>query len=246
MKLIKELGNYIIFLRKVFRKPERWSEYRKLTMLEIDNIGWDSMGIVSIVSIFVGAVVTVQTAWNMENPLLPSYLIGLATRDSIIAEFSPTMISLILAGKVGSNIASGLGTMRVTEQIDALEVMGVNSATLLVLPKIIAAIVIIPLLIIMSMALGITGGWAAGVATGMCPTTEFIYGLQYEFRPFYMFYAIFKTFIFAFIIVSVSAYRGYFTVGGALEVGKASTKAVVHSSVLIIFINYVLTQLLLT
>jgi phospholipid/cholesterol/gamma-HCH transport system permease protein len=246
MKLIKEIGNYIIFLRKVFRKPEKWSEYRKLTLIEVDNIGWDSLGIVSIVSIFVGAVVTVQTAWNMENPLLPSYLIGLATRDSIIAEFSPTMISLILAGKVGSNIASGLGTMRVTEQIDALEVMGVNSATLLVLPKIIAAIIIIPLIIIMSMALGIFGGWAAGVATGMCPSAEFIYGLQYEFRPFYMFYAIFKTFIFAFIIVSVSAYRGYFTVGGALEVGKASTKAVVHSSVLIIFLNYVLTQLLLT
>ena len=246
MKTIVELGKYFLFLRKVFRKPEKRSAYHQLMMVEIDNIGWNSLGIVSIVSVFVGAVVTVQTAWNMENPLLPPYLIGLATRDSIIAEFSPTMISLILAGKVGSNIASGLGTMRVTEQIDALEVMGVNSATFLVLPKILAAGVIVPLLILMSMALGIFGGWLAGVVTGMCPSSEFIYGLQYEFRSFYMFYALFKTFIFSFIIVSVSAFKGYYTQGGALEVGKSSTKAVVHSSVLIIFLNYVLTQLLLT
>lgn len=246
MKLIKEIGSYFLFLRKVFRKVEKVSEYRKLTMLEIDTIGWNSLWIVTIVSVFVGAVVTVQTAVNMESPLLPPYLIGLATRDSIVAEFSPTMISLILAGKIGSNIASGLGTMRVTEQIDALDVMGINSATMLVLPKIFAALLILPMLIILSMGLGIFGGWAAGTLTGMCPSSEFIYGLQYEFKSFYLFYAIFKTFIFAFIIVTISSYRGYYTSGGALEVGKSSTKAVVQSSVLIIFLNYVLTQLLLT
>ena len=199
----------------------------------------------AFVSVFVGAVVTLQVAYNMENPLLPTYLIGLASRDSIILEFSPTMISLILAGKIGSHIASSIGTMRVTEQIDALEVMGVNSASYLVFPKICAAVLINPFLIILSIALGIVGGWLAGNLTGICPTEEFLLGLQYEFAPFTMAYALIKTIIFAFIITSVCAFFGYQTSGGALEVGQASTKGVVYTSILIIIFNYLITNLLL-
>ena len=164
----------------------------------------------------------------------------------MILEFSPTMISLILAGKVGSNIASGIGTMRVTEQIDALEVMGVNSTSYLVLPKIVALVLVNPMLITVSMALCIIGGWIAGEVSGFCTTEDYIYGIQYMFRPFNIAYALIKTVVFAFVIATVSAYQGYYSTGGSLEVGNASTRAVVYSSTVIIFLNYVLTQLLLT
>lgn len=195
---------------------------------------------------FMGAVITIQTAYNIDSPFIPIYAVGLATRDSIILEFSPTIISLILAGKVGSNIASEIGTMRVTEQIDALEIMGINSASYLVLPKIIAALIINPFLILISMFLGIFGGWMFGVIAGSVTTTEYEIGIQYAFKIFYIVYALIKTIFFAFIITSISAFFGYHTKGGALEVGSSSTKAVVVSSIFILVLNYILTQMLLT
>ena len=246
MNIFSLIGKYFIFIKQVFSRPTSFSVFYKSFLNEVFVLGVSSIGFVAFVSLFVGAVVTLQIAYNLENPLLPSYLIGLATRDSIILEFSPTMISLILAGKIGSHIASSIGTMRVTEQIDALEVMGINSASYLVFPKICAAVFINPFLIILSIALGIVGGWLAGNLTGICPTEEFLIGIQYEFAPFTMFYAIIKTIIFAFIITTVCAFFGYHTKGGALEVGQASTKGVVYTSILIIIFNYLITNLLLS
>jgi phospholipid/cholesterol/gamma-HCH transport system permease protein len=193
----------------------------------------------------VGGVVTIQTSINMSNPILPKYLIGLATRDSLILEFSPTMICLILAGKVGSNIASEIGTMRVTEQIDAIEIMGVNSTSFLILPKIISAMFFFPFLIIISMSIGLVGGWIGGHAVGVS-TADYLYGIKYDFLPYYITYALTKTIVFAFIITSVSAYFGYFTKGGAINVGVSSTKAVVYSSIIILIFNFILTDLLLS
>ena len=204
------------------------------------------MGIVAIISVFMGAVITIQTAYNTENPLLPSYLIGLGARDSLLLEFSSTIIALILAGKIGSNIASELGTMRVTEQIDALEIMGVNSASYLILPKIIASVIFAPFLTIFSMFIGIFGGWIAGVLSGVVTTQAYVYGIQYEFVPFYITYSIIKIIVFVFLITSISAYHGYYAHGGSLEVGRSSTKAVVHSCIFILLFNLILTQLLLS
>jgi len=245
MDFLITTGRYILFLKNIFNRFESRKVYLPKIIHEINVLGMSSIGFVAFISIFVGAVVTLQVAYNMENPLLPTYLIGLASRDSIILEFSPTMISLVLAGKIGSHIASSLGTMRVTEQIDALEVMGINSASYLVLPKIIATVIINPFLIILSIALGIVGGWLAGNITGICPTEEFLEGLQYEFIPFNLAYALIKTVIFAFIITTVCSFFGYNTKGGALEVGQASTKGVVYTSILIIICNYFITHLLL-
>ena len=193
-----------------------------------------------------GAVITLQTAYNTENPIYPTYLIGLGCRDSIILEFSSTISALILAGKVGSNIASEIGTMRVTEQIDALEMMGVNSASYLILPKIIATLLFNPFLTLLSIFIGIIGGWAAGTFSGVVTSEDFIYGIQYAFIPYYIVYSLIKTLFFAFIMTSVSAFQGYYVDGGSLEVGRASTKAVVFSSVLILLFNVILTQLLLS
>ncbi|RPG57734.1 MAG: ABC transporter permease [Flavobacteriales bacterium TMED191] len=245
MHFLITTGQYILFLRKIFSRFEKRRVYLPRIVHEINELGMSSIGFVAFISVFVGAVVTLQVAYNMENPLLPTYLIGLASRDSIILEFSPTMISLVLAGKIGSHISSSLGTMRVTEQIDALEVMGINSASFLVFPKICATIIINPFLIILSIALGIVGGWLAGNLTGICPTEEFLLGLQYEFIPFNLAYALIKTVIFAFIITTVCAFFGYTTKGGALEVGQASTRGVVYTSILIIICNYFITHLLL-
>ncbi len=244
--LFNGMGTYALLMLRVFRKPERWSEFRKNVWREIDHLGLDSVGIVAIISLFVGAVVTIQTALNLEDPLIPDYYIALATRESIILEFSPTMISLILAGKVGSNIASTIGTMRVTEQIDALDVMGINSASYLILPKIAAAIFFNPILIIISIFLGLVGGVFAGDLTGMISMADFEYGLKLGFIPFYIAYALIKTVIFAFLISSISAFFGYTVKGGAIDVGTASTAAVVNSSVAIIVANYFLTDILLS
>ena len=233
------------FSKKIFSRLEGRKILFPKILDEINDLGMSSIGFVSFISVFVGAVVTLQVAYNMENPLLPTYLIGLASRDSLILEFSPTMISLVLAGKIGSHIASSIGTMRVTEQIDALEVMGINSASFLVFPKICATIFINPFLIILSIALGLVGGWLAGNITGICPTEEYLLGIKYEFIPFNMAYAIIKTVIFAFIITTVCAFFGYNIKGGALEVGQASTKGVVYTSIFIIICNYFITHLLL-
>jgi len=246
MNLLKTLGLYYIFIRKVFSKPEKAGIFYKQTIVEIQNLGINSIGIVAIISAFMGAALTVQTAYNTTNPLLPDYLIGIAARDGILLEFSSTMVALILAGKVGSNIASELGTMRVTEQIDALEIMGINSASYLVLPKIIATLFFNPFLCIISMVVGISGGWLVGAFTGVITTQQYFIGIQYAFDPYYVTYAIIKTIVFAFIIASISAFYGFHTKGGSLEVGKASTKAVVNSSVVILMFNLILTQLLLS
>ncbi|MGC9470975.1 MAG: MlaE family ABC transporter permease [Bacteroidales bacterium] len=231
---------------KVFTKPEKRIMYYRQTVREMEALGLNSVGIVLIISVFMGAVITLQTAYNTENPFLPSYLIGLGCRDSMILEFSSTMVALILAGKVGSNIASELGTMRVTEQIDALEIMGVNSASYLILPKIIACLLVFPLLTLLSMVVGVAGGWLAVVFTRVITPTDFIYGIQYAFIPFYITYSVIKMVVFAFLITSISSYHGYYSYGGSLEVGISSTRAVVHSSVFILLFNVILTQLILS
>jgi len=245
IKLLHHLGQYCIMMYRVISKPKKWSVFQKQLLLELEKIGLNSIGLVVIISFFVGGVVSIQTAFNMTNPLLPSYLVGLASRDSLILEFSPTMISLILAGKVGSSIASEIGTMRVTEQIDALEIMGVNSASYLIFPKIIASIFFFPILVILSMGIGMIGA-LVGALSADITTVEFLSGLKYDFNSFYVTYAIIKTIFFAFIISSVSAYFGFYTKGGAIAVGKASTQAVVSSSILILICNYILTDLILS
>lgn len=230
---------------RVFSKPEKFSAYRREFFHEIDNLGIGSLPIIAIISLFMGAVITIQAAFGFTSPWVPLYAVGLTTRDSVVLEFSPTIVSLILAGKVGSNIASEIGTMRVTEQIDALEIMGINSRAYLVLPKIVACMVINPFLIVISMFLGLLGGWALGMFAHVITSYQYVYGIQFEFNPFDVTYALTKTVVFAFIIASVSAYHGYYTNGGALEVGKSSTKAVVYCSILILVFNFLLTQLLL-
>ena len=215
MKIVYEFGKYLLLMKLVFRKPEKLSIYRKQLLLEINYLGFDSLGIVAIISVFMGAVLTIQMAFNIDSPLVPLYTIGFATRKSIILEFSPTIISLILAGKVGSRIASEIGTMRVTEQIDALEIMGINPPAYLILPKIIASMLINPILIILSMFLAIAGGWLAGSLAGLLSTADYVSGLQFQFKFFDIVYALIKTVVFAFIIASISGYYGYYTNGGA-------------------------------
>jgi phospholipid/cholesterol/gamma-HCH transport system permease protein len=246
LRFLTQLGEYFLLLKKVFSKPEKPVVYYKQTMHELVYLGLNSVGIITIISFFMGAVITLQTAYNTENPIYPTYLIGLGCRDSILLEFSSTITALILAGKVGSNIASEIGTMRVTEQIDALEIMGVNSASYLILPKIIATLLFNPFLTLISISVGIFGGWIAGTSAGVISSEDYVYGIQYAFIPYYVTYAIIKTLFFAFIITSVSAFQGYFVEGGSLEVGRASTKAVVYSSILVLLFNVILTQLLLS
>jgi len=246
IKFLTQLGLYFLLLKKVFSKPEKPSIYYRQTMRELMFLGLYSAGIIAIISFFMGAVITLQTAYNTDNPIYPKYLIGLGCRDSIILEFSSTVAALILAGKVGSNIASEIGTMRVTEQIDALEIMGINSASYLVLPKITATLLFNPVLTMLSICVGIFGGWVAGTLSGVITSENFIYGIQYAFIPYYITYSLIKTVFFAFIITSVSSFQGYYVSGGSLEVGRSSTKAVVYSSVLILLFNVILTQLLLT
>lgn len=243
--MISLLGKYILIMVQTFRRPVKFRVFWGQLMDEFQKIGVESLGIVAIISTFMGAVLTMQVAFNLENPLISRIVIGYTVRQSIILEFAPTVLSLILAGKVGSRIASEIGTMRVTEQIDALQTMGVNSANFLILPKLIAALLFNPVLITMSMALGLVGGLIASQFLDLTSMTVYIDGLQAWYDPWSVTYALIKTVIFAFIIVSVSAFNGYIIKGGALEVGKASTKAVVQSSILIILFNLLLTEILL-
>lgn len=245
LKMLTHIGKYFLMIKEVFIKPTKWGMMKQLILKEIDDLIIGSLGIVAFISFFVGGVVAIQTALNLNNPLIPKYLIGFATRQSVILEFAPTFISIIMAGKVGSFITSSIGTMRVTEQIDALEVMGVNSLNYLVFPKMIA-LSLYPFVIGLSMFLGILGGWIAGVYGGFLSSDEFIRGLQDDFIPFHIRYAFIKTFVFAFILATIPSYHGYYMKGGALEVGKASTVSFVWTSVVIILMNYVLTQLLLS
>ncbi len=245
MKLISDLGKYLLLMREVFVKPDKVRLFFRQIMIEFVSLGVDSLGITLIISVFVGAVVAIQTAFNIDSPLIPLTMVGFTTRQSIILEFSPTIISLVLAGKVGSSIASEIGTMRVTEQIDALEIMGINPANFLIQPKVFAAMIINPFLIILSIAFALTGGWLGCIVTGVVSGNDYLTGLRSWFDPFSVTYALIKTMVFAFIITSVAGFQGYETRGGALEVGRASTKAVVYSSILIIIFNLILTQLLL-
>ncbi|MGP8216170.1 MAG: MlaE family ABC transporter permease [Bacteroidia bacterium] len=243
--ILYHIGRYFIMMWQVFSKPEKFAVYRKEFFHSIESLGVNSLPIVSIISFFMGAVITIQAAFGFTSPFVPLYAIGVSTRDAMILEFSPTIISLILAGKVGSNIASEIGTMRVSEQIDALEIMGVNSKAFLILPKVLACVVINPFLIMISMFLGILGGWILGVFTHVVTSYKFTYGIQYQFNSYNVTYSLIKTVVFAFIISSVAAYQGYYTEGGSLEVGKSSTRAVVYCSILILLFNFILTQLLL-
>jgi len=245
MRLLENIGIYFLLMKRTFSKPEKFSVLYRQTMREIEKVGINSFPIVVIISLFVGAVITIQTNFNIENPLLPKYLIGVTVRDSLLLEFSSTMVALILAGKVGSSIASEIGMMRITEQIDALEVMGVNSASFLVLPKIIAAVLFFPILCLLSIMVGLFGGYLSCVLANVIPPSEYIYGIQYAFYPYYISYALTKTAFYAMIITSVSSYFGYNVKGGAVEVGKSSTRAVVQSSVLILLANLILTRTIL-
>lgn len=245
MRYLRDIGSYFIMLKLVFSRPTKTSVLRKLIFKEINDLIVNSLGIVVFISFFVGSVIAIQTALNMDNPLVPKSLIGFATRQSVILEFAPTFISIIMAGKVGSFITSSIGSMRVTEQIDALEVMGINPLNYLVFPKIIA-LLFYPLIIIISMFMGILGGWIAAVQGGFSSATDFAIGLQQDFVPFHIIYAFIKTFVFALILATVPSWQGYYMKGGALEVGKASTNSFVWTSVLIILANFIITQMLLS
>lgn len=245
MNFLEHFGRYFLMLRVVFSKPEKGRIFRKRLSEEIQKIGIESILIVSLMSVFIGAVIALQTSSNMTNPLLPKYTVGYITRSSTILELSPTIISLILAGKVGSNIASEIGTMRITEQIDALEIMGINSKSYIILPKIIAAVIFFPILIVFSMALALVGGWMALMISELTDTATYVYGLRAFFRPYDVFYALTKTTIFGFIIITISSYYGYYVKGGSIEVGQSSTQAVVTSSIFILIVNFILTQLML-
>jgi phospholipid/cholesterol/gamma-HCH transport system permease protein len=245
MKILTHIGNYFLMLNYTFGKFTKWKVLKQLILKDIDILIIGSLGIVSFISFFVGGVVAIQTALNLENPLLPKNLIGFATRQSIILEFAPTFISIIMAGKVGSYITSSIGTMRVTEQIDALEVMGINTYNYLIFPKIIS-LSLYPLIICISMFLGVFGGYIASVYGGFSSSADYIEGIQMDFIPFHITYAFIKTSFFSFILATIPAYHGYYMNGGALEVGKASTVSFVWTSVVIILLNYLITQLLLT
>jgi len=230
---------------EIFRRPTKWRIMKGLIFKEIDELIIGSLGIVAFLSFFIGAVVTIQTALNLNNPIIPKYLIGFTARQSIILEFSPTFVSIIMAGRMGSYITSSIGTMRVTEQIDALEVMGINPLNYLVFPKLIASLMY-PFLIGISMFIGVFGGYIAGSLGGYLTLEEFVKGLQDDFHPFHITYAFIKTFVFGLILATVPSFYGYYMEGGALEVGKAATKSFVWTSITIIICNYILTQIILT
>ena len=242
-KLFEQIGRYFVLMGKVFSKPEKMAIYRKRILAEIQDLGLNSIGIVAIISVFMGAVITIQMALNLESPFIPKYLIGYAARESMLLEFSSTVVALILAGKVGSNIASEIGTMRITEQIDALEIMGVNSASYLILPKIIATVIFFPLLAILSIVVGLIGGYAITLVTGIIIPDTYITGIKMDFRLFSIVYALIKMIVYAFVITSISGFYGYYAKGNSLEVGRASTKAVVVSSVVILMMDLIITQI---
>ncbi|MDE6278833.1 MAG: ABC transporter permease [Paramuribaculum sp.] len=238
-------GRYWLFMKRVFTAPDRWRVFFRRTVLEISKLGVDSIPLVIVISLFIGAVITIQMKLNTSNPLIPAYSVGLATRDIVLLEFSNSILCLILAGKVGSNIASEIGTMRATEQIDALDIMGVNSANFLVLPKVVGFLLFMPVLVALCIFTSMVGGYFVALFTDIISVSKYIYGLQAYFNEWYVWYGFIKSFVFAYIIASVASFYGYYVKGGALEVGKASTNAVVASSILILLADVILTKLLL-
>jgi phospholipid/cholesterol/gamma-HCH transport system permease protein len=242
---MKRIGNYVLFLGKLFTNREPVRVYLKLTLEEMIIIGYESIFLVMIVSVFIGAVTAVQTAHNMVSPLVPKYVVGTIVRDMAILELSTTFTCVILAGKIGSNIAGGLGTMRITEQIDALEVMGINSASFLVLPKIVASLFMFPMLVILAGFLAMMGGYLSAVVTGILTEYEYAYGVRAQFEPYNVTFALIKSVVFGFLISSISSFQGYYTRGGSLEVGRSSTAAVTNSCIALLIADFVLAQMLL-
>ena len=243
--MIKEIGKYFMFLGSLFTNRETFKTYYKLILDECISIGLGSLFLVALVSTFMGAVTTVQTAYNMVSDFIPDYVISQVVREMIVLELAPTIIAVIYAGKVGSSMAGGLGTMRITEQIDALEVMGINSISYLVLPKILASIMMYPLLVIIAGICGMLGGYLAGTLTGIITPTDYVYGLRSSYNEFTVIFALIKSVVFAFLVASISSYRGYYTQGGALEVGVSTTQAVTTSVIAVLIADYLLAQLLL-
>ncbi|MBE6298436.1 MAG: ABC transporter permease [Bacteroidales bacterium] len=242
---IRTFGSYILLMKRVLTLPDRWRVFFRQTMREVYQLGVSSIPIVLLISFFIGAVICIQMKLNIESPWMPKFVVGYATREILLLEFSSSIMCLILSGKVGSNITSEIGAMRVTQQIDALEIMGVNSANFLILPKITALVSIIPILVIFSIAAGTAGAFAIGEFTGIINAQDLTTGLQYEFQEWYIYCSIIKSLAFAFIITSVASFYGYTVSGGSIEVGKASTNAVVSCSILILFADIILTQLLM-
>lgn len=245
MTFFSELGRYLLMIKGMFSKPENMKMYWKEFIHQCAEIGIGSLGIVVIISIFMGAVSTVQTAYQLVSPLIALSVIAQVVRDTVILEFAPTLVCIVLAGVVGSKIASELGNMRVSEQIDALEIMGINTKTYLIMPRILAALIVIPMLVILAGVLGIWGGRLAGILTGILSASTFDKGLHENFMPYNVVFAMSKAYTFAFIVSSIPAYYGYYVKGGSLEIGRASTKAVVVSCIMILFADYLLAALLL-
>ena len=245
MNLFEHVGKYSILMYRTFTPPQKWRYFFVQLWKEIEKLGANSLFITFIVSLFMGAIMAMQTQNNIENPLLPRYTVGLVTRDTLLMEFCSTIICLLLAGKVGSNIASEIGSMRITEQIDAMEIMGINSANFIILPKIVGFMLFIPFLVIFSMFFGVLGGYLISIITNMITPATYIYGIQYWFIEWYVYYSIIKSVFFAFVISSVASYYGYYAYGGSLDVGRSSTNAVVNSSIIILLLDIVLTKLLL-
>ena len=243
IKSITKFGKYLCLMQRVMSLPERWRMFFKQYIKEMSTLGVDSIGIVLLISFFIGAVICIQIKLNIASSWMPTMVTGYTTREIMLLEFSYSIMCLILAGKVGSNIASEIGTMRVTQQIDALEIMGINSASFIILPKIAGLVTMIPMLVIFSIVFGLVGAYTTACA-GVISVEDLTVGIQYDFNQWYVFASIIKSIVFAFIISSVSSFHGYFVEGGSIDVGKASTNAVVSSSILILFADIFLTQLL--
>lgn len=242
---MKGFGKYLIFLGSLVVRRETFKTYYKLILEEAILVGVNSVLLVALVSSFMGAVTTVQTAYNMVSPLIPKFIISQVVREMTILELAPTIIAIIFAGKVGSSMAGGLGTMRITEQIDALEVMGINSASYLVLPKVVASLLMYPMLVIFAGVCALVGGYVVGSLTGIITPTDYIYGIRFVFNEYMITFALIKSFVFAFMISTISCFKGYYTSGGALEVGISSTEAVTTSVMAVLIGDYLLAQLLL-
>ena len=244
-KMFISVGRYVLFLKMVFKRPERWRIFWRQFVNEADKLIISSVLLVGVISLFIGGVLVIQTASNLENPLIDKMYVGYMVRESLILEFCSTMIALILAGKMGSNIASEIGSMRITEQIDAMDMMGVNSAGFLVLPKVVASTLLSPLLMLLSLALGVLGGYIVVQFTQIIPTASYITGIKAFYNGFYIWYSCFKMSLFCFMISSIAAYNGYYAKGGSLGVGKSSTEAIVTTSILILLADLIVTQLML-
>jgi phospholipid/cholesterol/gamma-HCH transport system permease protein len=246
MSFLTEFGRFALMLKNMFSKPENGRMYWKELMHQCSEVGWRSMGIVLIISFFIGAVSTVQTAYQLVSPLIPQAAIAQIVRETVLLEFAPTLVCIVLAGVVGSKITSEIGNMRVTEQIDALEVIGINTETYLILPKVIACLIMVPVLVIFAAAFGIWGGRVAGSLTGIISPDVYDIGLLTAFKSFSIFFMLIKSYVFAFLIAGIGCYYGYYVTGGSLEIGRAGTRSVVTACIAILGADYVLSLLLLS